>query len=78
MLSVEKLLFWLNPVTRLRKRKTEENNQTQLAEMLLAYPGLHLRVMVVGKRHIHFLDTEDLGLMNKVATLEAEVNFKWN
>lgn len=81
---MKRFLHWLNLIARLRaRRRTKEfgrqaEDRDHLADMFVRNPGLHARVMLIGQRHVHFLEAEDLSIITEAAANEPELRCKWN
>lgn len=60
------------------KAEKEADDRRALEDMFATNPGLHARVMLTGRRLIHYLEAEDLAQLNARVANEPEVRCRWN
>lgn len=60
------------------KAEKEADDRRALEDMFATNPGLHARIMLTGRRLVHYLEPEDLAQLNARVANEPEVRCRWN
>lgn len=76
-----KILFIRNkkkPVKSEIEATDQEKELADLQDFISANPNLHTRIMLQGKRGVHYLMPEDLADLESCVADQPEIRCKWN